>query len=125
MFAKYNFDKFPIVYIDISGTINNDSDFSNFTNEWLLLYNNCQDFEFVIDTKNAGIINIKYCIYMAFFIKTIKKKPIQYLKKSKIYIYNYYIFTLFKLIFQIEKPVAPVELILITNKINKIEYIEK
>ena len=111
MFATYNLDDFPRVKVDISGTIINDEDFSSFTQQWLNLYNNEKSFEFIFNTKNAGLIHIKYCFYMALFIKLIKKKPIQYLTKSTIYVYNKYIFHLFKFIFFLEKPVAPIILI--------------
>ena len=124
MFAKFNYTNFPIVNVDLSGIILNDEDFTNFTNNWLQLYEKQEYFQFVFDTKNAGLINIKYSIYMAFFIKMIKRKPIQYLTNSTIYVYNLYIFKLLKLIFYIEKPVAPVELILnLNNNIQK-EYID-
>ena len=45
----------------------------------------------------------------------IKKKKLKYLLKSKIYIYNQYIFKLAKYIFYLEKPIAPIELILINS----------
>lgn len=115
MFANYNYDEFPIVKIDLSGTIENNYDFSNFTNNWILLYENKIFFEFVFDTYNCGLVNPKYCIYTAFFIKSLKKRKIQYLKKSTIYVYNKYIFRLLKFIFFIEKPVAPVTIIFINT----------
>ena len=123
MFATYNLDKFPYVNVDISGTIINDEDFYSFTQQWLDLYNNQKSFEFIFNTQNAGLIHIKYCFYMAAFIKLIKKKPIQYLTKSTIYVYNKYIFNLFKLIFFLEKPIAPIVLIFKNNSQQKIEYI--
>ena len=87
------------------------NDFKNFTNEWLLLYNNKKYFEFIIDTKKCGLINPKYCFYMAMFIKKIKTQKIQFLEKSTIYVYNKYIFELLKIIFYIQKPVAPIKII--------------
>ena len=61
----------------------------------------------------AGL-NIKYCPNFI-FIKSIKKQKIQYLKNSKIYVYNKYIYKLLQIIFYIEKPVAPVEILLYNN----------
>tara|TARA_B110000977_G_C11087298_1_gene495187 strand:+ start:5588 stop:5968 length:381 start_codon:yes stop_codon:yes gene_type:complete len=115
MFAIYDYTNFPIVNVDISGNINGDVGFQNFTSQWLNLYILKTDFELVFDTLNTGYINPLYCLYTALFIKSIKKLSPQYLKKSKIYIYNRYIFKLAKIIFYIEKPVAPVELILIND----------
>jgi|TARA_Y100000816_G_scaffold16274_1_gene10698 hypothetical protein len=111
MFANYNYNDFPIVKVDLSGNIENNEDFLNFTNQWLQLYNKKQEFEFIFDTYNCGLINPKYCLYTALFIKKIKQEKIQYLKKSIIYVYNKYIFHLLKIIFYIEKPVAPIDII--------------
>ena len=120
MFANYDYINFPLVKIDLSGTIKDNNDFLNFTNQWLKLYDNEITFEFIFNTYNCGLINPKYCLYTALFIKKIKQKKIQYLKKSTIYVYNKYIFHLLKIIFYIEKPVAPVE-ILFYDKLNNLK----
>ena len=123
MVAIYDYSNFPIVKVDLSGSINTNDDFQNFTSQWLELYKLHTYFEFEFNTINTGYINPLYCLYTAFFIKSIKKQNPQYLKKSKIYVYNKYIFKLAKYIFYIEKPVAPVELILINeNNNNYSEY---
>lgn len=124
MFAKYSYINFPIVNVDLSGIIENNDDFLNFTNQWLQLYENQINFEFVFNTYNCGLINPKYCIYTALFIKSLKKRKIQYLQKSTIYVYNKYIFKLLKLIFYFEKPVAPVKIIFIDIKFHNKEYFE-
>jgi len=115
MVAIYDYTYFPIIKVDLSGNINTNDDFQNFTTQWLDLYKLKQNFEFEFDTKNTGYINPIYCLYTAIFIKSIKKQNPQYLLKSKIYVYNRYIFKLAKYIFYVEKPVAPVELILINE----------
>ena len=124
MFANYDYTNFPIVKVDISGVITSDKDFTDFTKQWLDLYDNGLNFEFVFDTKNAGLVNIKYCIYMAFFIKLLKKRKKQSLTKSTIFVYNNYIFKLFKFIFYMEPPVAPVYLYNISNNEEKLEIID-
>lgn len=118
MFFKYNYDNFPNIYIDLSGYINNDDDFKLFTQEWLSIYERKQQFTLFFNTKNLQGSNLKYTIYMAFFIKKIKSLKYNYLIESKIYIYNKYIFKLAKLIFYFEKPIAKIELLLYEN--NKI-----
>lgn len=123
MFAKYDYINFPVIKIDLSGTIKNNDDFLNFTNQWLELYNKKENFEFIFNTYYSGLINPKYCILMALFIKKIKQQKIQYLQKSTIFVYNKYIFQLLKIIFYIEKPVAPVEIIF-NNKLNNLEIKE-
>ena len=120
MFATYDYSNFPIVKILLQGSILDDNDFSNFTNNWINLYNDKKDFEFIIHIEKLNYIEIKYCVYAAIFLKSIKKKPIQYLKKSKIYTSSNYIYYLLNIIFNIEKPVAPVELIFTDNNNNKI-----
>ena len=107
-FSYYNYDNFPDVYVELSGNINNNEDFTEFTSKWIQLYDNQRDFNFIFDTKNTGFIHPKYCLYVALFIKTIKKRRIQYLKHSTINVYNKYIYQLLKIVFYIEKPVAPV-----------------
>lgn len=123
MFAKYDYSNFPLVKIDLSGNIKNNEDFLNFTNQWLKLYDNEKEFEFIFNTYNCGLINPKYCLYTALFIKKIKQRKIQYLKKSTIYVYNKYIFHLLKIIFYIEKPVAPINIIFY-DKLNNLKIIE-
>ncbi len=114
-FANYNYDNYPVVYVDFSGTINNDDEFKEFINEWTQLYEKNQNFEFIFNTKNIGYVNVKYCMYIALFIKSLKKRPIQYLKKSTINVYNDYIYKLLNAVFYIQKPVALVEIVLYTN----------
>jgi hypothetical protein len=120
MFATYDFSNFPIVKIILKGSILDDNDFSNFTNQWINLYDNKKHFEFLIYIENLEYIELKYCLYTAIFLKSMKKKPIQYLKKSKIYTSSKYIYYLLNIIFNIEKPVAPLELIFIDKNKNEI-----
>ena len=127
MFAVYNFSNFPpIVQVDLSGTVTSDEDFTNFTQEWLKIYDCKTNFEFIFNTKDVNYIELKYCFYIILFIKELKNNRNQnpYLKKSTIKIYNKYIFNLFKFIFSIQKPSAPVNLILIMDDTEPIsEYI--
>ena len=118
MFANFDYSAFPVVLVDLSGTINNDTQFRCFTENWLKLYEDQREFEFIFETQNmsSSFISPRYCLYVALFIRSLKKRKVQYLKKSKIFVYNKYIFRLLKIIFIIEKPVAPVELIFIELK---------
>ena len=38
MFAEYNYDNFPVVFVSFSETINSENEFDQFLNEWLILY---------------------------------------------------------------------------------------
>ena len=123
MVAIYNYTNFPIVKVDLSGSIINNKDFQSLTDPWLQLYSLKNYFEFEFDTKNLGFVNPIYCLHAAIFIKSIKKQKLKYLLKSKIYVYNKYIFRLAKYIFYIERPVATVEIILINDNNSQItEY---
>ena len=118
MWATYDYTHFPLINVSFNENINSDDEFEDFLNEWKLLYENKKNFEFIFDTKNCGYINPKYCFSMSYFIKKLKKEKIQYLKKSTIYVYHKFIWYLLKLIFVIERPVAPVYIIYINNENN-------
>jgi transposase len=120
MFFNFDLTNFPLVYIDLSGNINNDIDFKLFTEKWLDLYNKKENFYLIFNTKNLLGANIRYVFYMAFFIKKIKLLKKKNLISSKLLLYNNYIYKLATFIFYIEKPIAPIELILMDYNENKI-----
>lgn len=125
MFAYYNYDKFPIVFVEFSESINSETEFDQFLNEWLILYHNRQDFSFIFDTRNMKNINIKYAIKMTLFIKNLRKEPYHYLQKSLILVNDKNIKRLLDFVFTLQSPVAPVYLWHINsndNELNK-EYL--
>ena len=122
MFAHYNYDNFPIVFITFSESINSETVFDQFLNEWLLLYHNRQDFSFIFDTRNMKNINIKYAIRMTLFIKNLRKQPYHYLQKSLILVNDKNIKRLLDFVFTLQSPVAPVYLWHINEEYDK-EYL--
>lgn len=122
MFAHYNYDNFPIVFITFSESINSETVFDQFLNEWLLLYHNRQDFSFIFDTRNMKNINIKYAIRMTLFIKNLRKQPYHYLQKSLILVNDKNIKRLLDFVFTLQSPVAPVYLWLNDSELDK-EYL--
>ena len=110
MFANYNYDKFPIVFVTFSESINSENEFDQFLNEWLILYHNRQDFSYIFDTRNMKNINIKYAIKMTLFIKNLRKQPYHYLQKSLIIVNDKNIKRLLDFVFTLQSPVAPVYL---------------
>ena len=68
MFAEYNIDKFPVVYVTFSGKINSEEEFDEFLQSWLNLYHDQEDFLFIFDTREMSYPDIKYCFKMAFFM---------------------------------------------------------
>ena len=112
-FSTFDETEFPIVKVTLTGKIKTDNDFIEFTEGWLNLYDKNEHFYLVFDTKEMKIVNIKYCLYMALFIRKLHKHSKKsYLVNSKIYIYNKFIFNLLKIIFELQKPVAPVNILL-------------
>ena len=124
MFATFDRSKFPIIKVTLQGTIETDEDFYNFSNYWNNLYTEKQDFTFIFDTEECGLIPLKYCVYMALFIRNLKKEQTQYLKGSSIYVYNSMVLQLLKFIFYMQKPIAPVSIHIKYLTPEKIETIE-
>tara|TARA_B100001094_G_scaffold66630_1_gene62820 strand:+ start:4333 stop:4797 length:465 start_codon:yes stop_codon:yes gene_type:complete len=110
MFAEYNYDNFPIVFVSFSESINSEEEFNQFLNEWLILYHNRRDFSFIFDTRNMKNISIKYAIKMTLFIKSLRKEPYHYLQKSLILVNDKSIRRLLDFVFTLQSPVAPVYL---------------
>ena len=110
MFAQYNYDNFPIVFVTFSESINSETEFDQFLNEWLILYHNRRDFSFIFDTRNMKNISPKYAIKMTLFIKNLRKQPYHYLQKSLILVNDKHIKRLLDFVFTLQSPVAPVYL---------------
>ena len=110
MFAEYNYDNFPIVFVTFSENINSETEFDQFLNEWLILYHNRIDFSYIFDTRNMKNISIKYAIKMTLFIKNLRKEPYHYLQKSLILVNDKHIKRLLDFVFTLQSPVAPVYL---------------
>lgn len=121
MFAEYNYENFPIVFVSFSESINSENEFDQFLNEWLILYHNRQDFSYIFDTRNMKNISIKYAIKMTLFIKNLRKQPYHYLQKSLILVNDKHIKRLLDFVFTLQSPVAPVYLWHI-NSIDNDEY---
>ena len=123
MFANYDFTEYhdkSIVNVKFSSTIQNDADFQDFLNKWLLLYELKKDFTFIFDCENVGYVPIKYALKMSLFIRSLKKNEVQYLQKSIIYIPNHSAKRLLDIIFTIQPPVAPVYIVNDKLQINDI-----
>ena len=122
MFAHYNYDNLPVVFVSFSESVNSENEFDQFLNEWLLLYHNAKDFSFIFDTRNMKNIPIKYAIKMTLFIKNLRKEPYHYLQKSLILVNDKNIKRLLDFVFTLQSPVAPVYLWQINDEFDK-EYL--
>ena len=121
MFANYNYDNFPVIFVEFSESITSENEFDQFLNEWLILYHNRRDFSFIFDTRNMKNISPKYAIKMTLFIKSLRKQPYHYLQKSLILVNDKHIKRLLDFVFTLQSPVAPVYLWLTDNEINNNE----
>jgi len=110
MFAHYDMTHFPSVHVKFNKNID-DNGFNDYLNKWKELYKNKTNFNFVFDTRDMGYIPIKYCLQMAIFIYRLKSEPKQYLTHSKIIVDNIYIHNLLYIVFTIQRPVSPVQII--------------
>ena len=110
MFAKFDYTLFPCIVVKFSEYIKDDEDFRSFLSEWESIYNRNQDFIFVFDTNDVGIPPIRYCIMMSSFIRSLRSKNLNYLKKSIIIVNNKGVVRLLDLIFYIQPPLAMVHL---------------
>tara|TARA_B110000285_G_scaffold117480_1_gene133168 strand:+ start:230 stop:676 length:447 start_codon:yes stop_codon:yes gene_type:complete len=110
MFAEYNTDKFPAVYVTFSGKINSEEEFDGFLQSWLDLYKDQNNFLFIFDTREMSYPDLKYCFKMALFIKRLRKESYHYLQKSLILVNDNRIKRLLDFVFTMQSPVAPVYL---------------
>ena len=128
MFSEYDRSSFPLVKVKIVG-VPNDNDFDEFLRQWLLLYEEMNDFLFLFDIRELGDVSLKYCVKMSMFIYKLRKREHQYLQKSVIVLNDNKIQRLLDFIFAIQSPVADVfvynnntesieELVLFSHNIN-------
>jgi len=124
MFAEYNHDHYPVIFVSFSESIESEDEFDQFLNEWLLLYHNQRDFSFIFDTRNMKNISIKYAIKMTLFIKKLRKENYHYLQKSLILVNDKSIKRLLDFVFTLQSPVAPVYIWLNDDDVSDSSLIE-
>ena len=83
MFAKFDESEKPIIKIKLGLNIKDEEDYDKFTSKWLQLEDNKEEYHYIIDTTDCGLINIKYCYKIAGFIKSIKAREKKYLQKKR------------------------------------------
>ena len=70
--ASYDTSSFPDVKIKMSGKIENQKDFDNFIEGWRDLYKRNERFTLTFDTKEVGMVSMKYAFQMRSFIRELK-----------------------------------------------------
>ena len=111
MWCNINEQHFPIINVSFNDNNQDEKEFDLFLDKWRDLYDNKNDFLFVFDTRKLALLNIKYAYKMSSFIKELKKRNKQYLKKSIIIVKNKYVGFLLNIVFNITTPVADVYLL--------------
>ena len=81
MFAQFDESEKPIIKIKLGFNIKDEEDYNKFTNKWLQLEDNKEEYHYIIDTTECGFIHIKYCYKIAGFIKSIKAREKNISKK--------------------------------------------
>lgn len=117
MFANFDYSYFPYVIVKLNKTIKDEEDFNYLLDKWTELYEKKENFIFVFDTTNVGCPPIKYCFKLSNFIKKLKKRKEQYLKKSIIIVKSKIVKYLLEFIFKLQGPVADVYII--SNDLNE------
>ena len=128
MWANYDFSQEPIVKVEFEKNISGDEDLNEFLKEWVGLYEQKKEFFFILDTRNVGLIKMKYVNKMVKFIKKMKLFEYQYLQKSIIIVNNTMIRYLLNIIFNLTKPLATVHIVsdkTILDDFNNIENEEQ
>lgn len=128
MWAKYDYSTRPIIKVLFDKNIEDEADFNQFLKEWVNLYEEKKDFYFILDTRNVGLIKMKYVHKMVKFIKKMKEFEYQYLQKSIVIVDNTIIRYLLNIIFNLTKPLATVHIVsdkTILNEFNNIENEEQ
>ena len=106
--ALYDTSSFPDVKIKMSGKVENQKDFDNFIEGWRDLYKRNERFTLTFDTKEVGMVSMKYAFQMRSFIRELKSNYPRLLQKSYISTDSKWVRFLLKVIFFMEKPVADV-----------------
>jgi len=93
--------------------VNDIEGFEKFCDLWLTMYHRKKNFSFYIDTSAISYINPEFALKTRSFIKYLKERDedMQFLKKSIIIISSDLVRNVFKIIFSIQRPVAPVYLV--------------
>ena len=101
---------FPIIKIILKGDITDES-LKKFFNVWLSFYDKNKSFYLLFDICDVNNPSISNSFQLAKFIKKIKSKNPQYLKKSILILNNNYILRkIIGIVFKITPPAAPLYL---------------
>lgn len=108
------FDNIHNKYCIILNNIANEKNYYDIENFLQKKYDEEQQFSLHIETKSLENRNIKmsYLYKLATFLKKLKKKPIKYLSKTTVNVYDDFTYNLLYTLFTyLSTPIAPIEVI--------------
>ena len=85
--------------------------YNSFINNWDELYKQKQAFSMIFNLTQLSSAPPKYCKRLAYYIKSIKRLPKQYLTFSIVIINNPIVKVIMGIIFQLTKPIAPMYIV--------------
>tara|TARA_B100000795_G_scaffold123511_1_gene92057 strand:+ start:2018 stop:2443 length:426 start_codon:yes stop_codon:yes gene_type:complete len=105
-FCNFDLSKLPLIKVTLNGEITSKK-MDVFFKKWLEIYILKTDHSIIFDITNAYSPNVKCAIKLAKFIKKIKEKP-PFLQRCIVIINeNGILRNLFKMVFTITRPAAP------------------
>lgn len=111
MFVKIDKSQLPLIKINFGNNIKSFEEIYPFFDIWYKMYEEKQNFTFMINTLECGKIPIKYIYDIAQQISKIKKLEKQYLERTIVIIQSKWIKNLMLLLFKIVKPIAPIYIV--------------
>jgi len=113
--ATFDTTSYPTVFVDLGPTLD-DEGFQDFIKQWRNLYSERRDFYLIFNTSEVGWVNPKYAWEMASFIEELREQQEkldgkEYLQQSFIFYKSWYVKLLLNVIFYLQTPIAPVEIL--------------
>tara|TARA_R110002126_G_scaffold75099_1_gene187043 strand:+ start:9871 stop:10275 length:405 start_codon:yes stop_codon:yes gene_type:complete len=108
--ARFDTSNFPHVNVYMNPKIENSEEFQQFLDDWERLYSKNEKFVLYFDTTDVGMVSMKYAFKMRSFIRRLKEHQPRLLEKSYIKVKSRWVRFLLGIMFNLEKPVAPVYL---------------
>jgi|TARA_R110001632_G_scaffold68930_8_gene161653 hypothetical protein len=113
--ATFDTTSYPTVFVDLGPTLD-DEGFQDFIQQWRNLYSERRDFYLIFNTSEVGWVNPKYAWEMASFIEELREQQEkldgkEYLQQSFIFYKSWYVKLLLNVIFYLQTPIAPVEIL--------------
>ena len=108
--ANFDFKFNPNIIITFNKNLEDDEELTYFLNQWITIINKGKPYSLIIDTKNLGIVNLKFIVRLKEFLAKIKLLPQNKLLWTIVIINNNIIKTFVNLVLKFQKPLSKVYL---------------